>query len=646
MQLDFFPPTQKWTPPTTLPSLRSAPAIALDLETKDPHLKTRGPGWTTGSGHIVGISIATGDQCWYFPIRHFGGGNLNPKKVLGWLRQLFIDYKGELILANAQYDLGWLHREDIHPKCRCIDVQLIEPLLDEEARSYSLDSLAKRYLGYGKDEELLRHAAKVHSVDPKSGMWKLHSSYVGPYAEWDARATYDIYLKQKPRIISEDIEGILALEEKTQPILLAMAERGVRVDVPAAERLWAEWGELEGKLLSKHGIHKGEIWTTDYLKTLFRRKKIEPLRTPPTKGHPSGQPSFPKEFLRTHPDPDVVSFANLREISRLREVYIWKRIMQTHIDGRVYPHYNQLAGDEGGTKTGRLACRYHNKQQIPKRSDLVDAKRIRSLYLPEDGEHWLGADYDSQEPRLQVHYGLRLGFKGAKETAAYIAKGKKLYHAIQDFSGCTYNQAKTVYLGLSYGMGVSKLASELGVTEEVARDNILVPLEKRCPFMKQFAEAASARAAKTGYVKTILGRKKRFNMWQSTNHWNYVRDFEQRQRDGCIDKLYWWLKKASTPFHSREEAEEFFKKGNDQFQRAFTNKAGNAVIQGSAADQTKAALCAVYEHTGKFPLSQVHDELNYSIASENEVPVIKEIMETVVELALPTKADCEVGSHW
>ena len=618
----------------------------MDLETKDPHLKTLGPGWTTGDGQIVGIALAAGDWENYYPIRHFGGGNLDPNMTLRWLKDELQTYTGTILLANAQYDLGWLRREGIDPKCSIRDVQLVEPLLDEERRSYSLDALATDYLGIGKDEKDLRTAASTFGVDPKGEMWKLHAKYVGPYAEMDARLTYDIYQKQLPLIRSEGVEKILELEHQVLPILLAMAERGVRIDMEAAIQLDDEWGSQEKKLLKKIGISADDLWTQGFLLHMFEKKNLTHPRTPPTKGNPNGQPSFPKEFLREHEDPDIRRVANARELSRLRSIYVRKRIIDDSIGGRVFPHYKQLASDEGGTATGRLACRGHNLQQSPKRSQFVDAKRLRALYLPEEEEQWLGADYDSQEPRLQIHYGLRLKLRGAEEAKNYVAEGKKLYHLIQDSANCTYNQAKTIYLGLSYGMGVKKLSEGLGVSEEVAQNTILAPLMKKCPFMKLFSEATAKRAGSRGYVKTILGRKRRFKKWQSSKHWEYKRDARQRELSGKMDSKYWWLKHAGGVFETLEKAQEFFEGNHDQFERAFTNKAGNAVIQGSAADQTKAAMVDVFRETGRIPISQVHDELNYSVSGQEEADRIKYLMENAVDLELPTKADCELGTHW
>ena len=74
LQMAMFPPKTEWVPPLELPDLSGAKRIAIDLETRDPDLKTKGPGWATNNGEICGYAIATEDWQGYVPIAHFGGG--------------------------------------------------------------------------------------------------------------------------------------------------------------------------------------------------------------------------------------------------------------------------------------------------------------------------------------------------------------------------------------------------------------------------------------------------------------------------------------------------------------------------------------------------------------------------------------------
>ena len=134
------------------PNIKDAPIMAIDLETYDPELLDNGPGWGRGKGYIVGIAVAIPGKSWYFPIRHQGDpGNLPVETVLAWAKEAFSG-SGDKVFANANYDLGWLKWEGVEVNGFVCDVQLAEPLIDEYARSYSLNSLAAKYLGESKVE--------------------------------------------------------------------------------------------------------------------------------------------------------------------------------------------------------------------------------------------------------------------------------------------------------------------------------------------------------------------------------------------------------------------------------------------------------------------------------------------------------------
>ena len=141
----MFTPKTEWIPPTELPDLTGAVRIAIDVETRDPNLKTNGPGWSTGDGEVVGYAIAVENWSGYIPIRHQGGGNLDERIVNKWLKKVF-ECPAEKIMHNAQYDLGWIKRMGFTVNGRIIDTMLIASLLDENRFSYTLNSLAYDYL--------------------------------------------------------------------------------------------------------------------------------------------------------------------------------------------------------------------------------------------------------------------------------------------------------------------------------------------------------------------------------------------------------------------------------------------------------------------------------------------------------------------
>ena len=165
LQLAFDTPKSEWLPPSELPNIFEAKQIAIDVETRDPNIKTMGAGWATGDGEVVGYAIAVSDWSGYIPIRHKYGGNLDERVVNKWLKKVF-ESPADKIMHNAQYDAGWIRRMGFTLNGRIIDTMLIASLLDENRFSYSLNALAYDHLGKVKSEKNLIEAAR--GLDRKS----------------------------------------------------------------------------------------------------------------------------------------------------------------------------------------------------------------------------------------------------------------------------------------------------------------------------------------------------------------------------------------------------------------------------------------------------------------------------------------------
>jgi DNA polymerase I-like protein with 3'-5' exonuclease and polymerase domains len=237
LQLAMFAPKSEWVPPLELPDITHATKIAIDVETKDPNLKTNGPGWPTGDGHIVGYAVAVDGWSAYLPIKHLGGGNLDEKIVSRWLRKVF-ECPADKIMHNAQYDLGWIRASGFTVNGRVIDTMVVASLLDENRFSYSLNALAYDYLNKTKSEKGLVEAAREFGIDPKAEMWKMPAMYVGPYAEADAELTLELWNYFSGQLSKEDLWPITNLELDLLPCLVDMTMRGVRVDQERVERTW------------------------------------------------------------------------------------------------------------------------------------------------------------------------------------------------------------------------------------------------------------------------------------------------------------------------------------------------------------------------------------------------------------------------
>ena len=620
MRTDLLDFEEEWMPPSSLPDLTSVNRMAIDLETRDPNLTTLGPGWCRDDGNIIGIAIAAGDFVGYFPIRHEGGGNMPEKTVFNWLKKQLATPHIEKVMHNALYDLGWLRWAGIDVQGPVIDTMIAAPLLNENRRFYNLNSLCREYLEEGKSEVMLRSAAAMYGVDPKSEMWKLHASFVGRYAEKDAEITLKLWDRLSIEIKGDNIESIFKLESSLLPVLLDMKERGVRVDVDKAEQTKKKLVALEQKLLKEVKDETGiwvEPWAASSIAKVFDKLGLSYKRTAKTNA-----PAFTKVFLANHVHPVAQKIVRLREFNKANTTFI-ETILKHEHNGRIHCDFNPLRSDEGGTVTGRFSSSHPNLQQQPARDPEIK-KMIRGLFLPEEGEKWGSFDYASQEPRWLAHYCWAL--KGPNRSPL-IDDIVKMYHEgnadfhqmVADMAGVTRKEAKTVNLGIMYGMGRKKLGTTLDISEEEAK-RLLEEYHLKVPFVKGMADLAANTAAEHGIVRTWLGRKCHFNMWEPRSY-----EFNR-----------------ALPLE--EAAKEYGGKG--MIRRAFTYKALNRLIQGSSADQTKKAMVECYKE-GLLPLLTVHDELCFSVNSREQADKIVEIMKTCVHgLAVPFDVDAEIGENW
>jgi DNA polymerase I-like protein with 3'-5' exonuclease and polymerase domains len=600
-------PKSNWRPPAQLPKFDKV--IAIDLETCDPNLKKSGPSYKRGEGKVVGIAIADEHQQVYLPIDHQGGDNLDKKLICHYVQNV-INESTEILFANAAYDLGWLAVLGMTVNCPVRDVQIAEALIDEEQFSYSLNNLSKKYLKRTKFEDNLKKAAEAYGVDPKGDMWKLPARHVGEYAEIDARNTWDIYQHQKPVLQEQDLWTVWEMECKLTPVLVHMTMKGVPVNVDGADKLNEQLKAKEKQL--KHHFSDLDIWSPVQL-----ARHIEKLGfiVPKTE---KGNPSVDKDFLVNCDHPEVKLIHEARSINRLRKVFIEDIILNQNYKGRIHADFKQVASDSGGTRSGRLSSSNPNMQQVPKRSDI--GKAIRSLYVAEPDTLWCKADYSSQEPRLQVHYAL-LGEFGqplpkAVQAREAFERGEKLYTFFEKTTGLPYDTCKMLCLGISYGMGMKKMAKTLNISEEDCKATMR-KFNSEAPFLKVLFDNAMNIASSRGYIKTIMGRRARFDFWTPS--------FEEKPVKG------YGPARGKYP--------------DKPLQRSFTSKALNRLIQGSAADQAKKAMIDAYDAGFDMRLP-VHDEINAMVTSEKESLDLKLIMENAIQLKVPVIADIDLGPTW
>lgn len=613
----MFQAQTEWTCPDTFPDLSKYEYVAIDLETKDPNLKSKGSGAVIGDGEIIGVALAVEGWSGYYPIGH-REGNLDKRIVLDYVRDV-CKASNTKIFHNAMYDVCWLRAYNIPINGFIVDTMVMSSLIDENRLSYALNSIAFEYLREVKDEKGLKEAAEAAGVDAKSEMYKLPAMYVGSYAEKDAELTLRLFKILSVEIQKQNLSEIFDLETQLFPCLIDMKFKGVRVNVEGAQKLKQDMLKEEEALLLEVKKQTGvdtQIWAARSIAKVFDKLDLDYERTQKTQA-----PSFTKNFLSEHKHPLVQKIAKAREINKAHTTFIDTILKHEH-RGRIHADINPIRSDQGGTVTGRFSYSNPNLQQIPARNKDLGPK-IRSLFLPEEKHTWGCFDYSQQEPRLVVHYAATTDPIMYDQSVTNIVNKFKsdsvdFHQTVADMAGISRSNAKTINLGLFYGMGKAKLQAELGLSTKEEAENLFNQYHENVPFVRELMNRTSSHAQFSGSIGTLLGRRCRFNKWEPSTFGMH------------------------TPM-SLEEAERTY--GRGRIKRAFTYKALNKLIQGSAADMTKKAMLDLYKE-GIIPHIQIHDELDISIESEAQAKKIIEIMENAVKLAVPNKVDYEYGNTW
>lgn len=647
MQFPLFNTVQSdWRPPRldSLPSWAGAKRIAIDCETRDPTLKTLGPGVRRPDSYITGISFAIEDGPGaYLPIRHDGGDNLPVEGVLQYIREQGANFTGDIVGANLPYDLDFLAQEQItFDRVRFFrDIQIADPLINELHNSYSMQAIATRWGFEGKNEAVLRAAANDYKVDPKAGMWMLPARFVGQYAEEDTRLPLNILRRQEREIEEQNLWGVYDLESRLLPVLLKLRRRGVRINeahLTYVER-WALEREAEQLAIvrAQTGIrvNVGDVWKPEVIAPALEFIGVRVQKTP------KGAPQIDKELLEGIDHPVANALERARKVSKLRQ--FGASVREHMINGRIHCTFNQLrkskdddSGQSEGAAYGRLSCQNPNLQQQPARDDF--APMWRAIYQPEEGRLWASNDYSQQEPRMAVHYAsISREIIGQQAWAsACVARDKYRtdpttdnHQMMADMAGIKRKAAKEIYLGLSYGMGGAKMCRKLGlptmyavrgprgrlydINSEEGRallaegarrfeaagpegQALLDTFDAKVPFIKKMAKACENVAKSRGYIITLSGRRCRFPL----------------DKDGNFD---------------------------------WTHKGFNRLIQGGSADQTKQAMVDC-DAAGFDIIIQVHDEIAFSVEDKAEAERAAEIMRNCTPLELPSKVDVEVGASW
>jgi DNA polymerase I-like protein with 3'-5' exonuclease and polymerase domains len=656
--------------PSTLDlDIKDGDTVAVDLETYDPELKTHGSGAIKKKGKVCGIAVAYRDKKFYFPIAHLNR-NLGPRNTWKALnKKIFQNEKVIKVFHNAMYDVCWIRSATgLMPIGPIYDTMIAASVIDENRMRYTLDSLAKDYLGDSKyKHDLAEKSKEEHGIsDPMSNMHKLPYDLVVDYAEQDVFLTLKLWNKFKGLIKSEvktkskkikTLENIFDIETRLFPCLVDMRFKGVRVDEEKTKTFGKDIEKEKNKILKKIKEETGisvDVWAADSIKPLLDKLGIDDFKVTPK----TGRASITKLYLENHTNKYLKMIAEARQLDKLYNTFVSGILKHIH-EGRIHADINQIRSDSGGTVTGRFSMSNPNLQQIPSKSEL--GSKIRQLFLPEEGHEWASFDYSQQEPRLVVHYALKNGFEGAEVMAeAYKKDPKTDFHKIvAEMAKITRKQAKTINLGLFYGMGKGKLAKSLELDKEEAEE-LFDQYHTKVPFVRKLSKGLQEFAEENKNIFTLEDRFCRFDRWEPINkEWNKEKGvFEISEYKEVEGKMQ--IVKSPVPILKTVEAQNRYHADlakNSQksdpncnnfeqhYRPAFTYKALNRLIQGSAADMTKKAMVELYE-LGIVPHIQIHDELCFSIKTAEESKIIQKTMENSICLEVPNKVDFESGENW
>ena len=641
-------------------NLDNVDTVAIDIETYDPNLKTKGLGAIRKDGFICGIAVATKNDLAYFPLRHSDTDISFERidkiwKVLN--DRIFQNEKITKVFHNAMYDVCWIRAvTGMMIKGRVVDTMIAASVIDENRFKYSLDALSKDYLNEEKYKYDLQQKTLEWSggtvKDPMTNMHKLPASIVKEYAKQDVNLTYklwNLFDKKIDEVLYTKDDGeqktcrqIFELETKLFLCLVDMKFKGVKIDVAKAILFGRHLKKRRDqiiKAIENTTTVRVDIWAAASIKKLLDHLCIKDYKVTPK----SKMPQLPKDYLRTHNNKCLRMIAKAREYDKAVNTFIDGLLEYVH-EGRIHADINQIRSDTGGTVTGRFSMSNPNLQQIPAKGYI--GSKMRELFIPEDGCKWASFDYSQQEPRIVVHYAIKLGLPGTETLKEEFDRDDADFHQIvADMANISRKQAKTINLGLFYGMGKIKLQKELGLDQRQAKE-LFNEYHSRVPFVRQLSQELITFAKENKLLFTLHDRFCRFDKWETTNkEWNpEINRFNE------------------VPLYTKEQAMEAFKaemldkyKENkidpnymDYFERyytpAFTYKALNRLIQGSAADMTKKAMVDLYEK-GIVPHIQIHDELCFSI-TDHEPELIKDIMEQTIPLEVKNKVDFESGPNW
>lgn len=655
-------PETGWVKPEQPPNLSNAAVISFDCETKDLFLHSEGPGWARGKAHVVGVSIGVEDRAgnrgaWYFPVRHEveSADNLDPSRFFPWLGSVLDTPNVPKVGANLTYDIGNLAAEGVKVSGPLNDIQFAEALIDDQAL-VALEILARKYVGIGKDSDELKNWCRLaypHTPEThwRSDIYRTPPRLTAPYAISDATLPIDILKRQWPILVAEELMTVYRLECDLIPLMIAMRFAGIPVDVAKAENMIAEieadTRELYQKIYHEYGYNL-QSSSSGALAGLFDHVGIRyPLGS-------SGKPSITKQWLAEQENPLTSIVNDIREHEKMVGTFLKGYVLNKNVNGRLFPQFHQLKGDENGTSVGRFASSDPNLQNIPARTKL--GKKIRTTFVKEpDHAYWLKMDQSQVHYRILAHFAVG---PGAEELRyKYNTDPATDYHwnvymnvaplmgwdtSDDELNEFRRRPIKNVNFGLLYGQSQKSLAAKVAMyfgasfTDEQIEQFFEAYFEG-APYVKPTMKMIGREVQAYGFVTTLLGRRVRFHEWEPAS-WDKIKKL--RELGEYIGPL---------PY---ERALRYY---GPPLRIANEYRGVNYKFQGSEPDIIKKGMLdcwnsGVFNVTG-VPRVTVHDEINWSIPNESRemqeaIDYIQWAMTNCIKLRVPLKVDKERGPSW
>jgi DNA polymerase-1 len=581
-------------------AMAAAPVISFDTETTSTDEMT---------ASLVGISLAMeAGTGYYIPVGHASETQLPLEQVISALRPSMTDPRIPKIGHHLKYDFIMLVRHGLRVSPLTFDTMVAEWVNDPSSRNLGLKNLVGVRLG----ESMTHIEELIGTGKNQRSMAQVSIADAAPYAAADAETTLRLMplleadLKRLPKLW----DLFINIEVPLIPVLADMEMAGICLDKPFfaafSVELNARLEELEKRVYEAAGRTFNLNSTQQLSDVLFGNLRLSPpdKGRKTTSGHFSTAAGVLDGLSGQHPVVDMI--LEYRELSKLKSTYVDALPKQIHPeDGRVHTSFSQTTAI-----TGRLSSSDPNLQNIPTRTDL--GRRVRKGFIADPGNVLVSLDYSQIELRIVAHMAgdeaMLNAFRAGQDihaTTAAAIYGVPLESVTREMR----RHSKAINFGLIYGMSAFGLTHSTELTLAESQDFVEAYF-KQFPGVKKYLDGIRKEAARTGYVETLLGRRRYFpNLKSGLNH----------------------------VMKNREEREAI-----------------NSPIQGTAADIMKIAMIRIPPAMMKAGLHgqmllQVHDELVVECPQgelKKVASVVQEVMENAYPIGIPLTTEARWGLNW